>query len=355
LRRASPDRRVIILDGFAGRGRYTNGTPGSPVQMGQLADEVKTWKDPVDLRIFNIEMQPENFAELQASTEAWVTSGTITNYNTSFHKALPDVLSAAASSPLFAFLDPFRPKQLLFDEFKPLLTRTSITELLIVFHTPHVRRIIDQVRSPNTTEATRSGSIKRLNSIFGGDRWAKLLTDGPNSEGVVRCFVDELLLQSRILGKRLFICDTPIEARHGANLKYHIIFLTRHQDGVQLINDAFVKEKRDSFSQTTGQTGTLPFEELADPMDSHNRSVNVQKVVFGAAMQLTGDFWSFRSLLLEVLISNFGQFSVTEYTKATRELLERTIGNRFIGISGDQYKKGGKWKVNDDLILRLEK
>lgn len=68
LRRVSPDRRVIILDGFAGRGRYEDGTPGSPVHMGQLADKVRSWKDPVDLRILNIEADPDNHAELEACT-----------------------------------------------------------------------------------------------------------------------------------------------------------------------------------------------------------------------------------------------------------------------------------------------
>lgn len=41
LRRVSPDGRVVILDGFARRGAYEDGTPGSPVLMGQAA---MTWK-----------------------------------------------------------------------------------------------------------------------------------------------------------------------------------------------------------------------------------------------------------------------------------------------------------------------
>ena len=73
LRRASPDGRVVILDGFAGRGRYEDGTPGSPVHMGQLANTVRSWRNPVDLQIFNIEAVPDNHAELEASTQQWVS------------------------------------------------------------------------------------------------------------------------------------------------------------------------------------------------------------------------------------------------------------------------------------------
>ena len=34
LRAVSPDERVVVLDGFAGRGQYGDGTPGSPILMG---------------------------------------------------------------------------------------------------------------------------------------------------------------------------------------------------------------------------------------------------------------------------------------------------------------------------------
>jgi three-Cys-motif partner protein len=135
LRAASPDGRVVILDGFAGRGQYDDGTPGSPVLIGQLADQCQSWRNPVDLRVFNIEAKKANFLELQGHTAPWVEQGRTRNLHGTFREWLPVVLEETSSSPLFAFLDPFRPTDLPFSDFVPLLRRTAVTELCFVFHT----------------------------------------------------------------------------------------------------------------------------------------------------------------------------------------------------------------------------
>ena len=354
LRHASRDGRVVILDGFAGRGHYEDGSPGSPVNMGRLADKVRGWRNPVDLRVFNIETIPANYSELETSTQEWVSQGVITNYNTQFSMALDAVLSEAATSPLFAFLDPFRPTQLPFDDMKPLLTRNAITELLIVFHTPAIYRIINQVISQKTEEKTKAGSRARLDAIFGSDRWEKLLSETPTPDGVVQCFIDELAVHFGSPGRTPFIYTTPIEARHGHGLKYHVIFITRHTDGVRLINGAFVNEKRDAHSQSLGEGSTLSmFEEYADPMDASQIPMRVRNAVLEAAMADPETVWSFADLLLTAMKQRFGQFSETDYTRAVRGLLSETAKPRLVGLSG-QKLKSGKWKVEDRLIMRLE-
>ena len=190
-----------------------------------------------------------------------------------FNKALAAVLTEAAASPLFAFLDPFRPRHLPFDDMKPLLTRSAITELLIVFHTPAVHRIIGQVVSHGADEKMKAGSARQLDSIFGSRRWELFLNEQPTPESVVQCFVEELATRCRLPGKSLYICHTPIEARYGSNLKYHIIFITRNPHGVRHINDAFVTEKRDAHSKSFGEGGTPSmFEEYADPMDAPSKA-----------------------------------------------------------------------------------
>lgn len=353
LRRVSPDRRVIILDGFAGRGRYEDGTPGSPVHMGQLADKVRSWQDPVDLRILNIEADPDNHTELETCTKEWGAQGVITNYNTTFNNALQTALTEAASSPVFAFLDPFRPKHLSFADMAPLLTRRATTELLIVFHTPRVRRIIQQVRSPKTEDKTKFGSGKRLDAIFGSDRWKRFLDESPNDEAVVRCFIEELAVQCRLPRRSLFICDTPIEAQHGSDLKYHIIFVTRHLDGVRHINDAFANEKRDIHRRTLGDGTSSLFEEFADPMDAAQRPAGVRNLILEAVKQSPNVVWSFEDLMLRAMMLSFGQFTETDYKRTVRELLDSPTVPRLVGVSGSKLKSS-KWKVEDALRLRLE-
>src|SRR5579884_3134526 len=99
LRSASPDGRVVILDGFAGPGRYEDGTTGSPAEMGQLADALGRWANPVDLKIINIEPDPNNHAGLEAATKNWVDRGIVVNIESTFVDALNDVLATAGKSP----------------------------------------------------------------------------------------------------------------------------------------------------------------------------------------------------------------------------------------------------------------
>ena len=359
LRKASPDRRVVILDGFAGRGRYEDGTPGSPVQIGRLADVVDGWKDPVNLRILNVEASATNYAELQSATETWVQQGIVTNYHAAFRSALPAVLEEARSSPIFAFLDPFRPTDLPFEDIAPLLTRRNITEILLVFHTPHVSRIISQVRpQAGTSEKTRASSRETLNAIFGGNRWERFLTETPTPDGVIGCFVEGLAAKCqeyREPERPVFLCAHPIEARFGKGLKYHVIFLTRHPDGIRLINDAFVKERRDVHGRSaahTGQTG-LPFDEFGDPHDTTQRPAHVRRTLIETGRQVPARLWTFEQLMLMAMMQAFGQFGETEYKQAARELLNEVAPPRLVGLEGDKLKSG-RWKVEDRLRLRVE-
>jgi three-Cys-motif partner protein len=359
LRKASPDGRVVILDGFAGRGRYEDGTPGSPVQMGLLAGTVRGWRNPVNLRVLNVEADAANYAELQSATQAWVEKGIITNYHATFRAALLVALQEARSSPLFAFLDPFRPTDLPFDDIAPLLTRNGITEVLLVFHTPHVSRIISQVHpQAGTSEKTRAGSRETLNAIFGGNHWERFLTKAPTPEGVIRCFLEGLAAKCQEYqepGRPVFLCTHPIEARFGKGLKYHVVFLTRHPDGIRLINDAFVKERRDVHGKSAAHTGQVgfPFDEFGDPHDATQRPAHVRRSLIEAGRQAPDRLWTFEQLMLRAMMQAFGQFSETEYKQAARELLNEAAPPRLVGVEGDTLKSG-KWKVEDRLRLRVE-
>ena len=57
LRYASPDRRVFVLDGFAGPGAYVEGTPGSPTLTGNLAANNRVGEKPLEIFIHNIELE----------------------------------------------------------------------------------------------------------------------------------------------------------------------------------------------------------------------------------------------------------------------------------------------------------
>jgi len=82
LRSAGRDRRVVVLDAFAGRGEYQDGSPRSPKLLAKLADDCSRWDDPLNLKILNVEADSEAFAHLERVTKPWVDRGVVSNSST---------------------------------------------------------------------------------------------------------------------------------------------------------------------------------------------------------------------------------------------------------------------------------
>lgn len=344
---------MVILDGFAGRGEYADGTPGSPVLIGQLADRAHSWSNPVDLKVFNIEPDAETLLELERCTAPWIARSVIRNLCGTFQEQLPYVLGLAGQSPLFAFLDPFRPTHLLFQDFTPLLARTAVTELCFVFHTPAVVRILEAVRpTARTPEKNRQGLQTRLTEIFGGDRWHALLEHPTlQPKGVVDCFADELL--ARGARGAIYVGSHAIWERYRTRLKYHIVFFTRNAHGLRLMNDAFCKEARSVYEQTGRSEQMLLFvPETAPPEEQKpaDRMRILQEALIDIGRKSHAQPWKRADLIFKSLLRHFGDFTQSEHLQALKELLVRNTGPRFRPLDGKPTRSGG-WVTNDQTNL----
>lgn len=358
LRHVSTDGRVIVLDGFAGRGAYEDGTPGSPLLMGQLADRARSWRNPVDLKVFNIEPDVDSFRELEQCTANWTAHGVIQNLPGSFRQQLPVVLQEARMSPLFAFLDPFRPKHLLFEDFAPLLEREWVTELCFIFHTPAVVRILEAVRpDARTPEQNRQGLRTLLTDIFGGGCWEALLSrTSLEPESVVSCFAQELLTRgARDPRDRTYVVFHAIRVRYQVGLKYHIVFFTRNQHGVRLMNDAFCKEARGVYERTGRPDQMILFvDEATPPMErnSAERMRILHETLIAIGREAPARRWRRADLIFQSLLRHYGDFMQSDHLRALKELLTRSTGARFRPMDTNPTKAGG-WVINDQTILEF--
>ncbi len=55
---------IFCIDGFAGQGRYADGTEGSPLLMAHVADECQSWANPIRLLLINVEANRTNYKKL---------------------------------------------------------------------------------------------------------------------------------------------------------------------------------------------------------------------------------------------------------------------------------------------------
>jgi three-Cys-motif partner protein len=147
----SEARRIVYLDGFAGRGRYDDGSPASPERILRIAQHQGT-KGTVAWTRFFVEAEEDSAAELVQVVDEYVRQGvTATAHQGDVLDVLDDVVGAAVGCPLFLFLDPCG-LGIPFDRLVSLLRdkrrdRWPPTEILLNFSLDAVRRIGGHVGS----------------------------------------------------------------------------------------------------------------------------------------------------------------------------------------------------------------
>jgi three-Cys-motif partner protein len=339
LASVSHNSSVFVIDGFAGRGVYEDGSPGSPIHMGELARECYKWVDPIWVCVRNIEPDETTFTALQQATSYWVQEGHIKNIQSTFQNALPTILNESKGTPLFAFLDPFAPSHLMVDDIEPLMRRSAPTEVLIVFHSPAVVRMIGAVASPKLSVNNLASSTQTLDGVYGGNAWRELLGIPVTPDDAVACFAKSLA--NRFPG--VIVCWHGILARKDITAKYHVVFLTRHKQGVALMNEAFVKERQDVDAQEQLSLGLYQDEQWREFVEG----------LFGIERDKPGEIWKREHLVQESIMRRFAKRLEKEHLKAIKELIGRKVGPRIVPLDGRQTKTGS-WITNDATQLKFD-
>ncbi|WP_082581909.1 three-Cys-motif partner protein TcmP [Arthrobacter sp. Soil761] len=239
----SKGNRVAFVDGYAGPGRYEDGTEGSGAMLLRKAKELATLPRKVECHF--VENDPETVARLRdvAAAEGEGVTYTITDENISAH--LPKLLDEVKDIPLFVYLDPcglpipLNEVALIFD--RPSGYGTPATEVLINL-TAGLRRFAGMLYSDKAV----ANSLKRLDEAFGGEWWRDVWREKcPTKEGsedqkmaaelaVVEGYAERL--RQRAGGAGTWIIDV----KPRANLKpiYYLVFASRHVDGLVTFGEA---------------------------------------------------------------------------------------------------------------------
>jgi len=229
----APGRRVVYLDGYAGPGTYDDGMPGSPALAEQTAKRIAGSRE---LQGIYVEKDPdmyEQLCEMLDGFDNWIA------YNDTIANCLPDVMTEVGKAPLFAFMDPFGLPVPFTDLVAHLLSRpvSQKTEVLINFSVPGLKRNAGQLMSKKDYPA-KASVIRGVNDRLGGHWWQDVWRDSDEGER------EELVLEGYV--KRLAAAGTggwgwwtiPVSRRPQGNPIYHLVFLTRHRDGLWQFNEA---------------------------------------------------------------------------------------------------------------------
>ena len=162
----STDNRVAFIDGYAGPGRYGDGSEGSGAML--LRHARKHAPLPRNVELHFVEDDAKTVAKLREVVAREGEGVTVTDGDIS--KQLPGLLQQCENVPLFAYLDPCG-LVIPLDEVASIFERPSgygapATEVLINL-TAHIRRFAGHLTSDKPVEA----SLKRMDAVCGGDWW----------------------------------------------------------------------------------------------------------------------------------------------------------------------------------------
>jgi three-Cys-motif partner protein len=243
----SDGKRIVVLDGFAGRGRYPDGTPASAELILRAMESLRRSRQ---VSAFFVEKNEKDFQELSAVVNEYVAQGLQASALLGVvDKHLDAVVTAANGVPLFLFLDPCG-ANLPFSRLATVLTgpRRDVrpqTELLLNFSAHLSRRAAGVLNAGQLDHPI----IPLMDETCGGPWWrATALTalNTPttrNFEPVAIAIAEEYARRLAAAGAMLHV-TVPVRRRMNQQPIYHLVFLTRSQYGLWVFADALGKARQ---------------------------------------------------------------------------------------------------------------
>jgi three-Cys-motif partner protein len=342
---------VVFLDGYAGRGEYENGEPGSPLLLSQCADFVGSYRD---VRGFFVEQDPDTFQNLKQVLEEKGGAVRRELRQGSLDQHLPELLTLAKGSSLFAFLDPFG-LALDFELVRSgLLRRPSPppTEVLLHFSVSAVARMGRAVQAARTRGNHLTSADQKiaghLTRFLGDDWWqdffARVGDEGDDETATGIALRVGAEYEKRLTaGTNYRAVAMPVRPRPELAPKYVLTLFTTHADGawhfVDALGNAGIDLEEAHYNSQMGQDtlfGSTPFDREGHIKRALPRCA---RIIEGNVLRLLNEFGQIRlaDQVSEVYRGVLGQ----AWTRHARQAVKSLYKQRLIDNSG----VGDFWKA----------
>jgi three-Cys-motif partner protein len=232
-------RRIVLLDGYAGRGEYKDRSPGSPLLLARSARRLANLRDITGVYVEQNRADYENLREVLAPygpDTARVLHGDL-------HDRLPEILRFADGAALFAFLDPFGVALNRGQLTGGLLGRggSAPSEVLLHVSVSTVARLGGLLRKRRRQgiielDDPDAKAISHVDDFLGGTWWQadfEPVEEGDDeraTEAALR--VTERFRKSLCGEIHYHAVSMPVRRRPGHFPKYVLVLFTRHHDGL---------------------------------------------------------------------------------------------------------------------------
>lgn len=226
---------VTYFDGFAGRGVYEDGSPGSPVLAMQLADKLAPRLQRVTLRF--VERNPENYENLRAAVETELSRLTYPE-KVSVHHTQGDFDEAACAfldqaeargasqAPSFFFIDPFGFTGVPLETVGRILSVPK-TEVFFTFMLRDINRFLELGQL-----------VDQMNVLFGGGCWRDVVSHADRERALVELYRRQLHEQANATYSLHFkVCESDSTAT-----LYYLIHANNNFKGHQIMKGVMLNQ-----------------------------------------------------------------------------------------------------------------
>lgn len=246
---------ILLVDGFAGPGAFGDGSPGSPLIICQRAREaihrgaevrvlcIETRRDLHKSLVENV--RPYEFAEARLGQ---------------FLDFVPEVEVLARSHTVFLYIDPYAVEGLAWEGldrvFRHIQESRMSVEVLLNFHAKaFARRARAALKKPPPPDDdsdsddlselldTSASAVDRLDHVVGGNWWHAVFEGQMEFSEEVRQVV--LRFCDKLRERFQEVCHHAIKEKwYHTTPKYVLVFGSRLEDALRLMNDAAVRSQQ---------------------------------------------------------------------------------------------------------------
>jgi len=319
---ATLGKPIVLVDCFAGPGKFKDGSEGSPLIMCTRAEE----NVPGKYMALFVNKEKNHHTTLVETLSAYIEKKVAFPILGSARELLRALKDMVDEGTLFVYLDPFGLQGCEFDLIRPLLERgtSQSTEIVINVSMPTLHRFaarhaVEEGRSDDSQIKWRHESLTK---VLGGEYWKEImfdskLTASEREEKVMEGY--RKLLQSYLP----FSGSCPVQARRLSRIKYYVTFCSRHPDALLLMNDIMLSAYH-GYMHRLELEEEIPLFAEAFPSwrDEHYSTVRgeLKAITYDSICKCPGrirtTIWGL------ILRSHFMRFGSWEFRKVVDELVE---------------------------------
>jgi len=307
---------ILIVDCFAGPGKFGDGLLGSPLIISERLRPL--YERGANVLGLYIEKDAELYNQLEANTRD--SRVPVETRSGDFRDQVDEIVDLARHNTVFIYVDPIKPSDLFFDDLGSVYARLkggSSVETLINFMSAGFLRAVTGVQhliAPDGVVQTDHEIVLRWNDVAGGEYWHEIaftpsLSAGGRTDMLAQGYATEL--------KRWFdfVIPFPIRAKYEQVPKYHMVFGSGHPDGIELMNTAMVKARRELVTSEFVVGRLFPDEPEREVIDPEE----VKRIVIETSRQSGKTTW--KMLRVYSTMNYPCMYNKTDFNRAIKGLI----------------------------------